>query len=119
MAGDYLKRVERVRIKVDFMKKTAGQRSGNFSDSNSPCLKKLCSAKLPQFHDMLNEICFLATFSNYGERPNSFSIFYTRNGVSISHDMQYSTFYVSICCKEIYKKICVNNIKFGACRLYL
>ena len=32
-------------------------------------MKKLCSAKLPQFYDMLNEICFLATFSNYGKRP--------------------------------------------------
>ena len=48
-----------------------------------------------------------------------FAFFYARNGVSISHDMQYSTFYVSICCKEIYNKICVNNIKFGAYRLYL
>ena len=63
MAGDYLKHVERVRIEMDFMKKTAGQKSGNFSDSNSsPCLKKLCSEKLPQFHDMLNEICFQAKF---------------------------------------------------------
>ena len=34
---------------------SAGQRSGNFSDSNSPCLKKLGSVKFPQFHDMLNE----------------------------------------------------------------
>ena len=40
---------------MDFMKKTAGRRSGNFSNSNSPCLKKLCSVKFPQFHDMLNE----------------------------------------------------------------
>ena len=29
---------------MDFMK-----------DSYSPCLKKLCSVKFPQFHDMLNE----------------------------------------------------------------
>ena len=54
MAGDYLKRVERVELKW-FYEKTAGRRSGNFSDSNSPCLKKLCSVKFPQFHDMLNE----------------------------------------------------------------
>ena len=40
---------------MDFMKKTAGRRSGNFSDSNSPCLKTLCSVKFPQFHDMLNK----------------------------------------------------------------
>ena len=40
---------------MDFMKKTAGQRSDNYSDSNSTCLKKLCSVKFPQFHDMLNE----------------------------------------------------------------
>ena len=73
MAGDYLKRVERVELKW-FYEKTAGRRSGNFSDSNSPCLKKLCSGKLPQFHDMLNEICFLATFSNYGERPTNANV---------------------------------------------
>ena len=40
---------------MGFYEKTAGRRSGNFSDSNSPCLKKLCSVKFPQFHDMLNE----------------------------------------------------------------
>ena len=55
MAKDYLKRVERVRVKMDFMKNTAGQRSDNCSDSNSPCLKKSCSVKFSQLHDMLNE----------------------------------------------------------------
>ena len=56
MVGNYLKRVERVELKWDFMKKLrVGGAAGNFSDSNSPCLRKLCSAKFPQFHDMLNE----------------------------------------------------------------
>ena len=38
-----------------FYEKTARQRSGNFSDSNSSCLKKVFSVKFPQFHGMLNE----------------------------------------------------------------
>ena len=65
--------------------------------------------------------CFLKiAFSNdVLVNPHSVCIFYARNGINISHDMQHSTFYVFICSKDIYKKICVNNIKFGACRLYL
>jgi hypothetical protein len=35
--------------------KTAGLRSGNFSDLNSACSKMLVAVKIFQFHDMLNE----------------------------------------------------------------
>ena len=35
--------------------KTAGLRSGNFSDLNSACSKMLVTVKIFQFHDMLNE----------------------------------------------------------------
>ena len=35
--------------------KTAGLRSGNFSDLNSACSKMLVTVKIFQFHDMLKE----------------------------------------------------------------
>jgi hypothetical protein len=35
--------------------KTAGLRSGNFSDLDSACSKMLVAVKIFQFHDMLNE----------------------------------------------------------------
>ena len=45
--------------------KTAGLRSGNFSDLNSACSKMLVTVKIFQFHDMLNENRFLG----HGKRP--------------------------------------------------
>ena len=38
--------------------KTAGLRSGNFSDLNSTCSKMLVTVKIFQFHDMINENSF-------------------------------------------------------------
>jgi hypothetical protein len=49
--------------------KTAGLRSGNFSDLNSACSKMLVTMKIFQFHDMLNENRFLGTFLGQGKRP--------------------------------------------------
>jgi hypothetical protein len=40
---------------MQFVKKTAGLRSGIFSDLNSACSKMLVTVKIFQFHDMLNE----------------------------------------------------------------
>ena len=50
MAEDCLKRVERVRIKIDFTKKLRVRGA-----ATSSCLKKVFSVKFPQFHGMLNE----------------------------------------------------------------
>lgn len=41
--------------KIAVCEKTAGLRSGNFSDLNSACLKVLVPVKIFQFQDMLNE----------------------------------------------------------------
>jgi hypothetical protein len=49
--------------------KTAGLRSGNFSDLNSACSKMLVTVKIFQFHDILNENRFLGTFLGHGKRP--------------------------------------------------
>ncbi len=49
--------------------KTAGLRSGNFSDLDSACLKVLVPVKIFQFQDMLNENRFLGIFSGHGKRP--------------------------------------------------
>jgi hypothetical protein len=49
--------------------KTAGLRSGNFSDLNSACSKMLVTVKIFQFRDMLNENRFLGTFLGHGKRP--------------------------------------------------
>ena len=49
--------------------KTAGLRSGNFSDLNSACSKMLVTVKIFQFHDMLNENRSLGIFLGHGKRP--------------------------------------------------
>ena len=49
--------------------KTAGLRSGNFSDLNSACSKMLVTVKIFQFHDMLSENRFLGIFLGHGKRP--------------------------------------------------
>jgi hypothetical protein len=41
--------------KIAVCEKTAGLRSGNFSDLNSACLKVLVPLKIFQIQDMLNE----------------------------------------------------------------
>jgi hypothetical protein len=46
--------VKLVKIKLQF-EKTAGLRSGNFSDLNSACSKVLVPVKIFQFQDMGNE----------------------------------------------------------------
>jgi hypothetical protein len=51
--------------------KTAGLRSGNFSDLNSACSKMLDTVKIFQFHDMLNENRFLGIFLGHGKRPTN------------------------------------------------
>ena len=48
--------------KIAVREKTAGLRSGNFSDLNSACQKVLVPVKILQFHDMLNENRFLEPF---------------------------------------------------------
>jgi CRISPR/Cas system CMR-associated protein Cmr3 (group 5 of RAMP superfamily) len=54
--------------------KTAGLRSGNFSDLNSACSKMLVTVKIFQFQDMLKENRFLGIFLGQGKRPILYSI---------------------------------------------
>jgi hypothetical protein len=54
--------------KIAVCEKTAGLRSGNFSDLNSACLKVLVTVKIFQFQDMANENCFLGTFRGHSKR---------------------------------------------------
>ena len=49
--------------------KTAGLRSGNFSDLNSACQEVLVPVKILQFQDMLNES--VRMISGHSKRPNS------------------------------------------------
>ena len=48
--------------------KTAGLRSGNFSNLNSACQKVVVPVKIFQFQDMLNENRFLDTFRGHSKR---------------------------------------------------
>ena len=70
--------------------KTAGLRSGNFSNLNSACSKMLVTVKIFQFHDMLNESeRYLVTanglitiFVKYSQfRSDSFALEKGRNAV--------------------------------------
>jgi hypothetical protein len=54
--------------KIAVCEKTAGVRSGNFSDLNSACSKVLVPVKIYQFQDMGNENHFLGTFRSRGHR---------------------------------------------------
>ena len=49
--------------KIAVCEKTAGLRSGNFSDLNSACQKVVVPVKIFQFEDMLNENHFSRHFS--------------------------------------------------------
>ena len=55
MAEDCLKRVERVRIKIDFTKKLRVRGAATFQIQTPRVWKKVFSVKFPQFHGMLNE----------------------------------------------------------------
>jgi hypothetical protein len=57
--------------KIAVCEKSAGLRSGNFSDLNTACSKVLVPVKIFQFQDMLNENRFLGTFRGHSKRPNS------------------------------------------------
>ena len=54
--------------KIAVCEKTAGLRSGNFSDLNSAGQKAVVAVKIFQFQDMLNENCFLDTFRGHSKR---------------------------------------------------
>ena len=54
--------------KIAVCEKTAGLRSGNFSDLNSACQKVVVPVKIFQFQDMLNENRFLDTFRGHSKR---------------------------------------------------
>ena len=58
--------------KIAVCEKTAGLRSGNFSDLNSACQKVVVPVKIFQFQDMLNENRFLDTFRGHSKRTISF-----------------------------------------------
>jgi hypothetical protein len=55
--------------KIAVREKTAGLRSGNFSDFNSACSKVLVAVKIFQFENMGNENRFLGTFLGHSKRP--------------------------------------------------
>jgi hypothetical protein len=55
--------------KIAVCEKTAGLRSGNFSNLNSACSKVLVPVKIFQFQDMGNENRFLGTFRGHSKRP--------------------------------------------------
>ena len=57
--------------KIAVCEKTAGLRSGNFSDLNSACQKVVVPVKIFQFQDMLNENRFLDTFRGHSKRTMS------------------------------------------------
>jgi hypothetical protein len=57
--------------KIAVCEKTAGLRSGNFSDLNSACSKVLVPVKIFQFQDMRNEDRFLGTFRGHSKRPKN------------------------------------------------
>ena len=57
--------------KIAVCEKTAGLRSGNFSDLNSACQKVVVPVKIFQFQDMLNENRFLDTFRGHSRRTRS------------------------------------------------
>ena len=59
--------------KIAVCEKTAGLRSGNFSDLNSACQKVVVPAKIFQFQDMLNENRFLDTFRGHSKRTKNIS----------------------------------------------
>jgi hypothetical protein len=54
--------------------KTAGLRSGNFSDLNSASSKMLVTVKKFQFHDMFNGNRYLGIYLGHGKRPILYSI---------------------------------------------
>jgi hypothetical protein len=54
--------------KIAVCEKTAGLRSGNFSDLNSACSKVLVPVKISQIQDMLNENRFLGTLRGHNTR---------------------------------------------------
>ena len=56
--------------KIAVCEKTAGLRSGNFSDLNSACQKVVVPVKIFQFQDMLNENRFLDTFRGHSKRTS-------------------------------------------------
>ena len=60
--------------KIAVCEKTAGLRSGNFSDLNSACQKVVVPVKIFQFQDMLNENRFLDTFRGHSKRTKSFGL---------------------------------------------
>ena len=57
--------------KIAVCEKTAGLRSGNFSDLNSACQKVVVPVKIFQFQDMLNENRFLDTFRGHSKRTKT------------------------------------------------
>ena len=57
--------------KIAVCEKTAGLRSGNFSDLDSACQKVVVPVKIFQFQDMLNENRFLDTFRGHSKRTNN------------------------------------------------
>ena len=61
--------------------KTAGLRSGNFSDLNSVFYKVIVSLKIFQFPDMRNENRVLDTFWGHSKRPNIFAVSKRDKGV--------------------------------------
>ena len=56
--------------KIAVCEKTAGLRSGNFSDLNSACQKVVVPVKIFQFRNMLDENRFLDTFRGHSKRTN-------------------------------------------------
>ena len=67
--------------KIAVCEKTAGLRSGNFSDLNSACQKVVVPVKIFQFQDMLNENRFPDTFRGHSKRTNFF--FYSTSLIHI------------------------------------
>jgi hypothetical protein len=63
--------------KIAVCEKTAGLRSGNFSDLNSAtaCSKVLVSVKTFQFQDMGNENRFLGTYRGHSKWPITVTCF--------------------------------------------
>ena len=55
--------------KIAVCEKTAGLRSGNYSDLDSACLKALVPVEIFQFSDMHYESRFLHTFQGYSIQP--------------------------------------------------
>ena len=63
--------------KIAVCEKTAGLRSGNFSDLDSACQKVVVPVKIFQFQDMLNENRFLDTFRGHSKRTIKLNGLYT------------------------------------------